>query len=227
MWPLPPIRDGVVSLVLEPTKMHCGWLERNAKKELRLRAFTSYPLESAMHCAILHNTHDFIKQYTFAHSFLVVALASPLIHEELVRLSKASPIPQDFQLKKFQHLLWDHQYLHALDDGNHLFYVKGIQKPHYFEYQLLAHELNLKLVTITSNYAAQLNAYAYMQGKAFRQAKLSIDLAKHNYDIAACLDRDTLARMLRVNADMNHVYQYPEILCVMVGSYYMEQRNRS
>jgi hypothetical protein len=225
MWPLPPIRDDVVSVIISPTQMHCGWLNFDAKKGLRLIAFKSYSLECAHQISIYHHLADFVEHYKLTDAFLSIALASPLMHEEFLRLSKASPDAMDFNAKQFNQLLWDYQYLHALDDGNHLFYLKGIKKPHYFEYQLLAHQTDLKLITLTSSYAAQMAAYKQLYGKAFRQSQLALDLAKHNYNIASCLSRDNIARLVHVYSSASDAWHFKEVIAAMIGSYYLDQRS--
>lgn len=223
MWPLPAIRDDVVSVIISPTQMHCGWLSFDTKKGLRLIAFKSYSLEYAHQIAVCNHINTFITQHQLGNAFLSIALASPLIHEEFIRLSKASPRPHDFNTKQLQQLLWDYQYLHALDDGNHLFYLKGIKKPLFFEYQLVAHQTNLKLVAFTSSYAAQLTTYKQLYGKAFRQSQLALDLAKHNYHIAAFLTSDNIARMIQINPAASTVSNNKEIIAAMIGAYYSEQ----
>ena len=205
--------------------MHCGWISFDTKKGLRLIAFKSYPLECAHQISIYNQVADFIGYHKLSHAFLSVTLSSPLMHEGFLRLSKASPDPIDFNAKQFHQLLWDYQYLHALDDGNHLFYLKGIKKPHYFEYQLLAHQTNLKLITLTSSYAAQLAAYRQLYGKAFRQSQLALDLAKHNYTIAACLSRDNIARLLHIHPIASDAWNFKEVVAAMIGSYYLDQRS--
>lgn len=225
MWPAPPIREDVVSIIINANHLYCGWLQCDSKKRLQLSAFKVYALEHMNQLSLQHYLQDFIDENKLAHSFLSISLASPLIYEELIRLSKASPDPIDFQSKHFQQLLWNYHYLRALDDGNHLFYIKGIKKPSYFEYQLLAHKLNLKLITFTSMYASQLAAYAHYHGKAFRNAKLSLDLEKHQYKIAASLDRDAIARMLHVDTNASIATEVPEVLVAMIGSFYIESRS--
>lgn len=224
MWPAPPIRDDVISVIISANQMHCGWLQFDKKRGLQLSAFKEYFLEHTHQLTIYHHLKKFIDEYNLADSFLSIALSSPLMQEEFVRLSKASPRPWDFQLKHFQSLLWDYQYLHALDDGNHLFYVSGVKKTTHFEYQLLAHKTQLKLITFTSTYAAQLAAYVQLQGKAFRHTKLSLDLEKAEYDIATCLNRDALARMLYIHSQPRDQNPAAQILAAMIGSYYMESR---
>lgn len=225
MWPAPPIREDVVSVIINAHHLHCGWLQHDEKKGLYLSAFDSYAHEHATHLSIHRHLEQFINTYQLTNSFLTIALSSPLIYQEFVCLSKASPLLADFQMKQLHPLLWDYQYLHALDDGNHLFYLKGIKKSAFFEYHLLAHICQLKLITLTSTYAAQLAAYAQLHGKAFRQSKLSLDLAKHTYNIAACFDRDALARMLHITAQARTAINFQEVLTAMIGSYYTEPRS--
>lgn len=203
--------------------MHCGWLQTSAKNRLNLVAFETYPLEYAHQLSISSHLTEFIKRHNLAHSFLSVALSSPLAHEEFVRLSKASPSLNDFALKQTPQWIWQYHYLHALDDGHHLFYLKGIKKSHYFEYQLLAHQTNLNLVVLTSNYTAQLKAYQHLYGKAFRQSQLSLDLAKNNYNIAACMSRDNIARLMQVNPAAQSAWNFKDILATMVGCYNLEK----
>lgn len=224
MWPAPPIRDDIISVIISANQLHCGWLQFDKKKGLELSAFKEYPLEYTHQLTIYHHLKKFINEYNLANSFLSVVLSSPLMHEEFVRLSKASPQPLDFQLKHFQTLLWNYQYLHALDDGNHLFYVNGIKKTTHFEYQLLAHKTKLKLIAFTSAYAAQLAAYVRLQGKTFRYTKLSLDLERVEYNIADCLNRDAIARMLYINSQPRDQNPTLPILAAMIGSYYMESR---
>lgn len=222
MWPLPPLRNDIISVIVGPTHLYCGWLHLDAKKELCLSAFARYELESATHIALYHHLANFIKQYQLTNSFISIALCPPIIYQDMISLSNASPYPRDFDTKKLHQLIWDYQYLYTLDDGNHLFYVKGIQKPHYFEYQLLAQKSDLKLIALTSMYAVHLKAYEQWQGKAFRNTKLSVDLAKCKYQIAKCLDRDAIARMIRISAHADEAKNDLEIVAAMIGSYYCQ-----
>lgn len=82
MWPLPPLRDDVISLVIKSPYMHCAWLNRNSKNAVHMSAFASYELEHAAYITIEHNLKQFIEDHNLAHSFLSVALTPPFIHEE-------------------------------------------------------------------------------------------------------------------------------------------------
>lgn len=225
MWPAPPIRDDSVLVVIEPTHIYCGWFAYDTKKQLHLAAFESYSLEHVNQLTVTHLLNNFINLHKLTHAFVSFALSSPLMLQEFVRLSKASPTPLDFQSKQFYHTLWDYEYLHALDDGNHLFYLKGIKKSTYFEYQLVAYQTNLKLISITSCYAAQLAAYRKFYGATFRQSQLALDLAKHEYHIADSLSRDKIARLIHISPSATIAWHNTQIVAAMIGSYYCQQRS--
>lgn len=225
MWAVPPIREDVIAVIITTNHLQCGWLHLDVKKRLRLSAFAVYPLENASYLSIHNHLDHFKKAHNLTHSFLTIAADKPIVHQELARLSKASASHADFQSKQLQNLLWSYHYLHACDNGNHLFYINGIKKPTLFEYQLLAQSLQLKLITVTSLYAAQLAAYTHFQGKAFRHTKLCLDLEKNQYNVAACLDRDAIARMLSMGSYAHTIQEYPDALIGMIGSFYSESRS--
>lgn len=220
MWPQPPIRNNVVAIIITPNSIHCGWITTYKKNYLYLSAYEMHPIECNIIPAIRHRITQFVEKHRLQHSFCVVALSAPLMYEELVRLSKASPILIDFSNKSLFQLLWDYHYLHGLDDGNHLFYVRGIKKSVLFEYELLAKQADLLLTAVTSQYAAQLNAYARVYGPAFRQSQRTLDLIKYEYKIAQSLKKETLAHLLKIDTQLDCTVIDSEIRATLIGMYY-------
>lgn len=220
MWPQPPLRNNVVSIIITPNSIHCGWITAHKKEYLYLAAYEVHQVECTTIPAIRHHITHFVEQYHLQHSFCMVALNAPLMHEEFVRLSKASPSPGDFSHKSLYQLLWDFHYLYGLDDGSHLFYVRGIKKSVLFEYELLAKQTDLILTAVTSQYAAQLNAYAYVYGPAFRQSQRALDLIKYEYKISQSIKKETLSQLLKINPALDQTILEPSIQAAMIGMYY-------
>lgn len=200
MWPKSAQTHNLVALIVGPHSFSCALLVPSNKGALLLAAHENHALECINAPALRQHTKEFVARYQLKNSFFSIALTAPLIHEELTRLSKASPHPADFSPASLHHLLWDYQYLHGLDDGNHVFYVKGIKKSVLFEYELLARHTELVLTMVTSTYTAQLNAYARIYGKAFRQSQRALDLIKHNYKISESLNTQTVSQLLKMSS---------------------------
>lgn len=200
MWPKSPQTHNLVALIVGPHSFSCALLVRGNQGTLLLAAHKSQPLEHVTAATIRSHLKQFVDQHQLAHSFFSIALAPPLIHEELIRLSTASPGITDFHQSSFGQLLWDYQYLHGLDDGNHVFYVRGIKKSVLFEYELLARHTELVLTMVTSTYQAQLDAYARIYGKSFRHSQRALDLIKHNYNISESLNTQTVSQLLKMSS---------------------------
>jgi hypothetical protein len=152
-----------------------------------------------------------------------MAIEAPLIHEQLIRLPHASPGPADFKTPLLKKMVWDYRYLHALEDnGQHLFYVCGIQRPTLFAYQLLAHTSNLHLASMTSSYMALLQAYRAIFGPSFRSSQLALDMIKHHYQLQNVLSADSIARLLHLSKPLN-LAEHKGSLLTMIGLHYSER----
>lgn len=198
MWPLPKIQYEQICISIDGTYATCAWISAAEKNQPTLRAYKKIPWEQSNRI-LLQELNAFVHEHKLHHALLAIALSSPLIHEQLVRLSTASPTVQELAHPALQKMFWDYRYLHTLDDGQSLFYLCGISRPALFTHQLLAQKSQLHLVNITSGYMAIVQAYRMLFGTAFRRSQLAIDLMAHNYALEKSISADSIARLLKIS----------------------------
>lgn len=197
MWPLPKIQEKKICLTLNDSHATIAWIETFGHKNI-LRAYDIIEWH-ASNKALAHQLKLFISKHQLSHSFLSISLASPLIYETIIRLNSATPARQEIATDHLKKMLWDYRYLHTLDNGQSLFYVCGINRATVFAQQLLAHNAQLILTTVTSEYMALIHAYSRMFGSAFRRSQLAMDLIKHDYKIEKSICSDSVARLLMID----------------------------
>ncbi len=223
MWPLPPIKDDIVAIVVEDTALHCGWLIPSSKQEINLKALQTYPLSSANSTSVRRHLTEFVNRHQLAGAFFSAALSTPLVHEEFITLTKASATPADLINPALARLLWEYQYLHPLENGNHIFYVHGLKKSTLAEYQILARHVGLSFTGVTSAGLAHLQAYALAQGTQVRRAQLALDLARAHYQIDHCYAPALLMRFIKLTQALEHQETQLPLVAQMLGLYQLEK----
>ena len=225
MWPLPPIRDEYIAVSISPTYIACAWLKSSKKHPLILNAYSHFPIDTPSSVSIEQTINQFVSHSNIQHSILGIAITAPYIHEQLVRLSHATPSVKDFACPTLSKMLWDYRYLHALDDNQHLFYVCGITRPTVFTYQLLSYKTKLNLTRLTSSYMALLYAYRTLFGPAFRQSQMALDMVRTDYQIENALSLDSIARLLHIPAHVSIDLSHEKIPLLTIIGLYNQERN--
>lgn len=224
MWPLPPIRYEHVIIHIDATSFSIGWITSGKKQFAQLNAYHTQEFQVLTHAHLCHALESFIAQYKLSGALLSISIGSPLIYEELVCLSHAHATIADFQTPAVTKLLWDFRYLHPLSDGNHLFYVCGINRPSLFSYQLLAAQNKLHMVTMSSWYNALMQAYKTIFGAAFRSSQLAIDMEQTHYRLHDRLTIDSISRLLQFDSGISiDKEKEKKALISMIGLYYQER----
>lgn len=222
MWPLPKIQYEQICIVLDIAHATCGWVTQS-KKQLSLKAYKTIAWEQSTQI-LTQKLNAFVKENKLHNALLNIALSAPLIHEQLVRLSTASPSPYELINPQLKKMLWDYRYLHTLDDGQSLFYVCGITRPIIFAQQLLAQQTNVHLQTMTSGYMALVQSYRTLFGPAFRQSQLALDLIAHNYALEKSISSDSIARLLQISPTLNlDINEQKLSLLMMIGLFNQER----
>lgn len=217
MWPLPKIQYEQICIVLDACHATCGWITQSSKKQLTLKAYKIIAWEKSTPI-LTKELNDFVQQYQLHNALLTCAVSNPLIHEQLIRVSTASPAAHELAHPLLKKILWDYRYLHTLDDGQSLFYVCGISRPLLFSHHLLAQQTMLHLMNITSGYMALISAYARLFGTAFRRSQLAIDLLAHDYQLEKSMNVDSIARLLHIDPAVTlDMHEQKVSLLTMIG----------
>ncbi len=223
MWPLPKIQYEQICINIDEQNATCAWIRITPKKQFALKAYTTIAWNKSAHL-LAQELISFIQSHKLDHALLSIGLSAPLIHEQLVRLSTASPSRIDFANSSLQKMLWDYRYLHTLDDGQSLFYVCGASRPLLFAQQLLAQKTHTHLMNITSGYMAQLQAYRTIFGAAFRRSQLALDLIAHNYALDKTISTDSIARILFIDPMLSlDINEHKASLLTMIGLFNQER----
>ena len=221
MWPLPSLTNEYIALVMNPTSLTCGWITDSKKQIPTLKAYTTYD------CTTITTTQalaQFIQTHGLNYSRIGIAINTEHIHEQLVRLSQASPQPHTFISEKLKAMIWDYRYLFALDDGQHLFYLCALPRSFLFSKQLLAATMNLQLTTLTSGYMALINTYRTLFGSAFRNSTLALDMLGFNYKLEDSIKTESLLRLMHISPSLSLDLVHEKLpLVTMIGLYYQER----
>lgn len=224
MWPLPTIRYEHVIVHIDQETFSIGWLSADKRQVARLNAYHTHEFQMLTHALLCHTLETFIAKYRLSGALLSISVSSPFIYEELIQISHAHATSTDFQTSALTKLLWDFRYLHPLSDGNHLFYVCGINRPTLFSYQLLATQNRLHIVSISSWYNTLMQAYKTIFGPAFRTSQLAMDMEQTKYQLHDRLTTDSISRLLQVGSDLIiDKEKEKKALISMIGLYYQER----
>lgn len=223
MWPLPKIQYEQICILIDASHATCAWISPTSKKQLSLKAYKTITWENSS-LVLAHELVNFVSEYKLQNALLNIALATPLIYEQLLRLSTASPTINDFANPMLKKMVWDYRYLHTLDDGQSLFYVCGVSRPVLFAHQLLAQKTSLNMMNITSSYMALIQAYRTLFGPTFRRSQMALDLMAHQYALEKSINIDSIARLLTISPALNiDIPEHKISLLTMIGLFNQER----
>ena len=209
MWPWGRKNSELVTISLTPQNLVCSLIGpgRGPTAKSFLKAYVRIPLRRLeLAQALLFNQTsikqhivDFIRTTGLENPPIALALSGPKILEQVVQIPESSPTDSSFNIPELQMLNWDCAYLCPSQRGGFDFFVCGMKPEHLFSYQLLGHSANINLVTITTQQLTHLHLYKHLQGKAFRQSQLSLDLLQQRYDPHALFDATAIENTLVIN----------------------------
>lgn len=228
MWPLPDLKNELVTIVIDSSHLYLGVIRANTIKNTPFVLHAYRAIQNVALDTYIYNMSFFEKQikafiasYKLENAFFVLSIAGPKIEERLVHLKKATPSHADFIHLGLQKFVWDFTYLYTHEQGESVFAISGIQRELLFQYQFLALKLNINLVTITTPMHSLLHLYRYVQGDAFRQAKLAIDMQAHRNHFESYFDQPMYNRIIQSNQSITS-----SVALRMTGLYCMEWINR-
>ncbi len=227
MWPLPKLHNELVTIIVDSSHLHLGVVKANAisNSPFVVQVYRAVSITSAIIDGYISNVSfiqeqikTFVANYKLENAFFSLCIAGPKIEERLTRLKKATPAASDFTYLGLQKFIWDFSYLYTDEQGEHVFAVSGIKREQLFQYQLLALQLSINLVTVTTPLHTLLHVYRYMQGDTFRQAKLGVDLQAHQNRLESYFTQAMSSRIIQLNQSIESKIALP-----MAGLYCMEQ----
>jgi hypothetical protein len=178
--------------------------------------------------SISHFIKNLMPAHSANFTRISCAFTPSLIYERLAKLSQATPSPVEFYTHQTTHknhapnsanhaprthessranppanpanTAWDYQYLYPTDTHEYVFYLCGIAQPLLLQYKLLAITHKLDLGITTSQTAALLQLYRYMQGAAFRSSKLGIDMQRAHNNPELLFSDEMIKRIITIPA---------------------------
>lgn len=206
MWPLPKLRNDIVSLSFTPSHVTCSWIKptRAAAAPYELIAHERIPLNNLeLNQLIVFNPTSlqkkisaFVDKHNLHNASAAIALTGPQLVESIVQLHTTTPTRSDFRAPKLKSMVWDFRYLHPHEDGTNAFYVCGIPQRLLFQYKLFAMQLPLHVLQITTQQMALLRLYRHVHGSAFRPAQLARDMARTNNQLHDCITQEIMRRVV-------------------------------
>lgn len=206
MWPLPTLQNELVTIIVDSSHIYLGVIKANASRNTPfvLHAYRVISIQNAALDTYIYNISfvekqikAFIANYNLENAFFTLCITGSKIEERLVRLKKTTPSYADFIHLGLQKFVWDFTYLYTSEQEESVFAVSGIQRELLFQYQFLALKLGINLVTITTPMHPLLHLYRYVQGGAFRQAKLGVDMQAHNHQLESYFTHTMYNRIVR------------------------------
>jgi hypothetical protein len=222
------MRNEFVAITITATDITCGWFLSTQKHPLMLAAYESNSLARITGTHLFGHVQNFIRRHHLQHGIASVALSSPLMFEQFIRLGHASASMQDFLTPMLKKMLWHYRYVHSLDDGHHLFYLCALEQPIVFAYQLMMHKAGLNAVNLTSSYMGIVQGYRALFGPAFRQSQLALDMLKHEYALEQSMSADSIARLIHIPPTLSiNLDQEKKSLLTMIGLFYQERNSHA
>jgi hypothetical protein len=203
-----------VSIVIHENMLSLAWLQWHNKAQPHLKAYKTIPLLSSeiVHGIIYNPTaikiiiQEFLTRHNVAHVPVLCAIKNSIIAEKYFHTasSELSPDIKEFFKKK----VWNYCHLGStIDHDSFVIYACGLPREYMFHYRLFALFAQLNLVMITTGTMAQFMLYKYMYGAAFRQSQLSVDLARHTYDLTSFFTVDSITRAVFIHPDVHGSWQ--------------------
>lgn len=212
MWPFGRKKNELVTVSITPQNLSCSWIEKlsNRQAPYTLMAYTRTPLKQLEFSqAVVFNPTiikkhitSFLKKHHLIGRPVVLSVSGPKVLEKIVLTKTASPAIDEYNIPKLCTLNWNSLYLCPSQKGGFDFFVCGMKPEHLFSYQLLAQSSGINIAAIVTGKLAQLHLYKHLQGSAFRQNKLSLDLLSQKYELNSLFNSNTIEQSMSISKEL-------------------------
>jgi hypothetical protein len=204
-----------VSIVIHENMLSLAWLQwPDQARPPHLKAYKTITLQSSeIVRGIIYNPtaiktiiQEFLMRHNIAHIPVLCAIKNSIIIEKYFHTasSELSPEIKEF----FKSKVWNYCHLGStIDHDSFVVYACGLPREYMFHYRLFALFAQLNLLVVTTTAMAQFMLYKYIYGAAFRQSQLSVDLARHTYDLTPFFTADSITRVVSIPSDLHSSWQ--------------------
>jgi hypothetical protein len=232
MWPLPPLKNELVSFIFDQDHLACVWLRQTKAQPplLTLQAYQRVTLENMCDQAsitnptgIVKHINAFLHDHRIDNSFATFALSPSHITQKYITLTHATPTPTDFALTTEQHINWEYDYLYPTDTNKYVFYLCGINHPILLQYKLIAMRTSMNLLSISTQDIALLQVYQHMHGDAFRNTQLALDMIAHDNKPQALFTDESIQRIVHIPPDIHLTIKQENPFLLTAAGLYLAQ----
>ena len=226
MWPLPQINKHLITISFDPQHIVCGLIKpATTCSEYELYAYkkiyfscneTNRPYSST----VIQEIKSFLSAYNLHNAFACFSIKNLAITQMLITSNTAQP--NIALLRKERHLekaIGHTTYLYTTPEGLFTFYLAALERELLFNYQLLALQLRLHLLTIAPSFQTILTVYKHIHGSAFRQVQLASDMAYLQNKLDAFCTLPIFNRILKTT----HISAERSLLIPLIGLYLAEK----
>lgn len=225
MWPLPPINNKHVHILLHPDHVSCYWITKNKNREACIEAFQQYDIPFLSDDIIYNPTFlqqiitTFIKEHNLQYAYCHYVLHKPFIHEQLVSHTNSYAKLKDLTNQHNAHITYDYSYIGPYED-RFLFYLCSISQPLLLQLKMLHMRMPLYLQTVYSSLTTQCNLYTHVHRSRYNQTQLIQAIDQEEISIKDLFSLELLQKYIQTKCpeayDTNLVY----VIGSFLGSHY-------
>lgn len=200
MWPLPPIKNESITVIVHSDRVACVWLKSD-KEGFRIFGYRSYAIHVGDARLIFNSSsmqqavEDFINHFGLHYCFVRFVLGPALLDEKLFSVHSGDADAATKLIPSADHQ-WAYQitYIGPREDI-FLYYVCGISRLLYLQLELLQQRLSLHMQAILSPLQTQIEVFRYVSGKAYCKARLAQAADMQAINIPSIFSKELLCRV--------------------------------
>lgn len=226
MWPMPTIRNDIITAYLDHKQLHLAHVTTH-KKNMVIAHVTHKPHSTYNHDhthilnthTLNHHLHEFIQQHQLAHARIAWAFAPPIINATYHTLATMTPQKADLQPLIPAHNFWRYSYLFQTTETLAYYYFCTIPPEIMTQTYIISLQNNLHSVLISSDFLSRLTLYKQYHTSSFRPAQLALDY-QHHEQLENYFSRDKLYSFFGNHIDTSWSLQDIPYISLFLGLYY-------
>ncbi len=209
MWPLPPISNKAVHIILHPEKLICYYIAwQKDMLQVSQQQFDLNIDEIILYnpTGLVQAIYTFIKQYKLSHAYSYFVICKPLMTERIIDHINSHAQLEDL-IEPTYHMHHQHQYL-GPHQKKYSFYICSISKALLFQLKIIHNRLPLYLQAIRPALSVQYDVYEQLQRKPISQAQLVDAIDHQTLEIKELLATQPLYNKIntKITYDKNLMY---------------------